>query len=70
MRYEYHHLIVKRHVEFTKNEVALKNSNSLCDVELILGLFCILHLFKCVHMLIKFAQCKDMFVYNFVNVIS
>jgi hypothetical protein len=58
------------HVEFTKSEVALKNSNSLCDVEPILGLFCISHLFECVHMLIKFAQCKDMFVYNFVNVIS
>jgi len=68
--YEYHYLIIKTHVEFTKSEVALKNLNSLCDVELVLGLFCTLHLFECVHMSIKFAQCKDMFVYNFVNVIS
>jgi hypothetical protein len=37
--YKYHHLIVKTHVEFIKSEVALKNSNSLYDVELILGLF-------------------------------
>jgi hypothetical protein len=29
---EYHLLIVKRHFEFAKNEVVLKNLNSLCNV--------------------------------------
>ncbi len=52
---EYHLLIVKRHVEFAKNEVVLKKLNSLCNVELILGLPCILPLVECVHMLIKFT---------------
>ncbi len=52
---EYHLLIVKRHTKFAKNEVVLKNLNSLCNVELILGLPYILPLLKCVHMLIKFT---------------
>jgi hypothetical protein len=52
---EYHLLIVKRHAKFAKNEVVLKNLNSLCNVELILGLPYILPSLKCVHMLIKFT---------------
>jgi len=39
---EYHLLIVRRHAEFAINEVVLKNLNSLCNVEFILGLPCIL----------------------------
>jgi hypothetical protein len=50
---EYCPLIVKMHVIFAKYEVVLKNLNSLCDVELILKLPCILLLHECLHMLIK-----------------
>jgi hypothetical protein len=47
--------------------MALRNLNVMCDVEFILGLPCILPLFKCVHMLIKIAQCRDVFVCDFVE---
>jgi len=67
---EYCPLIVKMHVIFAKNEVALKNLNSLCDVELILRLPCIFLLLECLHMLIKFAQGTKVFVCDFVNAIK
>jgi hypothetical protein len=53
------------HVESSKNEVALKYLNSLCNVELILGLLYILFMLECVHSLIKVAPSKDVFVYDF-----
>jgi hypothetical protein len=67
---EYCPLIVKMHVIVAKNEVALKNLNSLCDVKLILGLPCILLLLECLHMLIKFAQGRKMIVHDFVKVVK
>lgn len=63
-------LIVKIHLKSTKSEIALKNLNASCDVEFILGLPCILPFLKCVHTLIKFAQGKGVFVYNFVDTIK
>jgi hypothetical protein len=65
---EYCFLIVKVEVKFAKSEVFLKNWNSLCDVEFILGLLCILPLLECVHMLITFAQHRDVFIYNFMDI--
>jgi hypothetical protein len=53
---KYQPLIVKMHAESPKNDIASKNLNVLCDVELILGLPCLLPLFECVHKLIKIAQ--------------
>jgi hypothetical protein len=50
--------------EYAKNEVALKNFNSLCHVEFILKL---LLWFECVHVLIKFAQGRDVFVCNLMD---
>jgi hypothetical protein len=44
------------HVKSPKNDIANKNLNVLCDVELILGLPCLLPLFECVHKLIKIVQ--------------
>jgi hypothetical protein len=64
---EYCPLIIKMHIIFAKNEVALKNLNSLCDVEFILGLPCILLLLECLHMLIKFTPCTNVFDCDFVN---
>jgi hypothetical protein len=63
-------LIVKMHVKSSKNDVALKNLNSLCDVEFILGLPCILLMLECVHTLIKIAQNKDVFMCDFVESIK
>jgi hypothetical protein len=54
--------IIKIHVHSTKSEVALKNLNSLCNVELILGLPYTLPLLDYVHIYVdKFAQ-GNMFV--------
>jgi hypothetical protein len=65
---EYCFLIVKMQVKFAKSEVFFKNLNSLCDVEFILGLLCILPLLECVHTLIKFEQHRDVFIYNFMDI--
>jgi len=58
------------HVESSKSDVTLKNLNSLCDVELILGLPCILPMLECVHALIKIAQNKNVFMCNFVEFVK
>ncbi len=50
---EYHPLIAKMHEENVKSDGAWKKLSCLCDVEVILGLSCILPLFECVHALIK-----------------
>ncbi len=67
---EIHPFMVKMHVKNQRNDVARKNQNSLCDVEVILGLHCIFPLLECVHALIKVAQIKDVFVCNFVEVVK
>ncbi len=65
---EYCFLIAKMQAKFVKSEVILKNLISLCDVEFIMRLHCILPLLECVHTLIKFAQHKDVFVHNFMDI--
>jgi hypothetical protein len=49
------------------NDTTNKNLNALCDVELILGLPCLLPLFECVHKFIKIVQGQDVFVCNLVE---
>ncbi len=68
--YEYWPLIVKMHIESPNNDTANKNLNARCDVELILGLPCLLPLFECVHKLIKIVQGRDVFVCNLVKAIK
>jgi hypothetical protein len=55
------------HVKSPNNDIANKNLSALCDMELILGLPCLLPLFECVHKLIKIAQGQDVFVCNLVE---
>jgi len=55
------------YAENSKSDATLKNLNFLCDVEFILGLPCILLMFKCVHALIKIAQSNDVFMCDFVG---
>jgi hypothetical protein len=54
--YEYWPFIMKMHVGSPKSDIASKNLSALCDMELILGLPCLLPLLECVHKLIKIAQ--------------
>lgn len=49
-------LIVKMNAKNVRNDQASKNLNAMCDVELIMGLPCILPLLECLHTLIKIAQ--------------
>jgi hypothetical protein len=45
--------------------------NSLCDVELVVGLPCILSMLKCVHALIKITQNKDnVFMCDFLEFVK
>jgi hypothetical protein len=55
------------HVESAKFDVVGKNLSYMFDVDVILGLPCILLMFECVHALIKVAQGRDVFVCNFVE---
>jgi hypothetical protein len=59
---EYWPLIVKIHIKSPKNDTTNKNLNALYDMELILGLSCLLSLFECAHKLIKIVQGRDVFV--------
>lgn len=59
---KYRPLIIKMHVESSKNDHALKNLHVMCDVELLLVLPCIIPLLECVHMLITISQGRDVFV--------
>jgi hypothetical protein len=67
---EYQPLIVKMHTKSSKSNTTNKNLSALCDVELILGLPCLLPLFECVHKLINIAQAQDVFVCNLVEVVK
>jgi hypothetical protein len=52
---KYRPLIVNMQAKSQKNDVVNKHLNALCDMELILGLPCLLPLLECVHKLIKIA---------------
>jgi hypothetical protein len=47
--------IIKMHSKSAKSNVVGKNLSSMFDVEVILGLPCILPMLECVHTLIKVA---------------
>ncbi len=68
--FEYKPLIVKMHAKSPKNDIANKNLNVLCDMELILGLPYLFPLLEGVHKLIKIAQGWDVFVCNLVEVVK
>jgi hypothetical protein len=58
------------HDDSAKNVVALKSLNVLCNIEFILGIPCIFPMFEIMHMLIKIAQGRNVFVYDFVGSIK
>jgi hypothetical protein len=61
---------MKMHAKNPKNDTTSKNLSVLCDVELILGLPCLLPLLECVHKFIKIVQGRDIFVCNLVEAIK
>ncbi len=60
----------KMHDDAMKNITAIENLSLLCDLELIFGLYAILSLLDCMHILIKFAQSCNLFVCDFIDVMK
>jgi hypothetical protein len=52
------------------NHQAKLNYEHLCELQILLVLACILPLLKSIHVLVKFAQMQDMFVYNLVAIVK
>ncbi len=50
--------------------VAKTNMGYLCDIEMIMGLICIMPLLEAMHTLIKLVQGQNIFVYDFVTSIK
>jgi hypothetical protein len=46
------------------------NYERLCDLQFLLEFGCILPLLKCMHIFIKFARMKDVFMCNLVDAIK
>jgi hypothetical protein len=53
---DYKSFIVNMHANVLKKKLALENLELLCNLELVLGIPCILPMSKMVHTLIKFIQ--------------
>ncbi len=67
---KYKTLIVKMSKDNVLVAQARFNLNLFCDLHMLLGLFCLLPLLEAVNALIKFAQGKDIFIYDFVAVVE
>jgi hypothetical protein len=67
---KYKTLIAKVSKDQIENEATRSNLQKLLDLELILGLHCILPLFELVHTLIKNIQGKDIYICDFVEAIK
>ncbi len=55
------------HIDSSKTKVAQDNLVLFGDLELILGLPCLLPMLEVVHILTKFAQCRNVFIVEFVD---
>jgi hypothetical protein len=53
---KYKSLVVKMYVDAPKSKLAWDNLDLLCDLELVLGLPCILPMLEIVHTFIKYTQ--------------
>ncbi len=63
-------LVVKMHFNCEKNKSTLDNFELLCELDLILGLPCVMLILEVVHSLINCAQCRDVFIMEFLNAIN
>ncbi len=70
MMVEYKTLLVKMVMDQNTNQQSKFNYKHLCDLQILLGLACIFPLLKSMHVLIKFAQMWDIFVYDLVATIK
>jgi hypothetical protein len=67
---EYKSLIMKMHSNQDKNKYVCDNLELLCDLELILSLPCVMLILEVVHSFIKYAQCQDVFILDFLDAVN
>jgi hypothetical protein len=67
---QYKSLIVKMCSNCEKNKYSPDNFELLCDLDLILGLPCVMPILKAIHSFIKYAQCRNVFIMDFLHVIN
>jgi hypothetical protein len=67
---EYKSLVIKMYMDASKSKHVWNNLDLLCDLELVLGLPCILPMLEVVHTLIKYAQRWDVFICEFLDVVK
>ncbi len=67
---QYRPLIAKMHDDVLRKNITIEKLSLLCDLELIYGLHGILPLLDCIYILIKFAQFRNVFVYDFIDVMK
>jgi hypothetical protein len=67
---KYKTLLVKMALDSLTYQQAKLNYENLCDLQVLLGLACILPLLEFVHSLIKFAQTRDVYMCDVVVVIK
>jgi hypothetical protein len=67
---QYKSLVVKMCSNFEKIKYSPNNFELLCDLDLILGLPCVMPILEVVHSFIKYAQCQNVFIMDFLHVIN
>jgi hypothetical protein len=67
---EYKVLLVIMKEMSSSLDVAQKNLNLLCDVQVLLGLSRLLPMLRCAHLLMQFAQSRDVFVCDYIAAIQ
>jgi hypothetical protein len=67
---EYKTLMVHMNNDLNRVVPTKINLECLCDVEVVMGLMCIMPMLKAVHALIKFVQTCDTFVCDFVTIVK
>jgi hypothetical protein len=61
---------VKMHFDCEKKKYVRDNFELLCDLDLILGLPCVMPILEVFHYVIKYAQCWDVFIMDILDVIN
>jgi hypothetical protein len=64
---KYRFLVLRMNDDMHTMVASKTNQQYLCDVEVFLGLTCIMPLLEAVHAFIKFAQAQDCFVCDFIT---
>ena len=67
---EYKALVLKMHMDSSSLATAKANLNLLCEIELLLGLACILLMLEALNYLIKFSQQTTCFVCDMVAAVK